>query len=64
MQVKINSDVMINFTPQGISYVLDMLANCPWKVANPLITDIMGQLKSQESPAAQENVKVNPGGEA
>jgi hypothetical protein len=48
MQVKIDGPKTITFTPQGISYVLDMLANCPWKVANPLINDIMSQLKAQE----------------
>lgn len=46
--IKINGPVSVQFTPQGISYVLDMLANCPWKIANPLISDIMTQLKSQE----------------
>lgn len=46
--MKIVGDKTIRFTPQGISYVLDMLANCPWKVANPLINDIMNQLKAQE----------------
>lgn len=39
----------ITFTDQGISYILDMLANCPWKQANPLINDIMNQLKKTES---------------
>lgn len=53
--VKINGPVSVKFTPQGISYILDMLANCPWKIANPLIADIMSQLKAQE-------VKVNESG--
>lgn len=48
MEVQIKSDVNVKFSPQGISYVLDMLANCPWKLANPLINDIMNQLKVQE----------------
>lgn len=51
MSVQINGNKTITFTPQGISYVLDMLANCPWKLANPLINDIMGQLKQQEGKA-------------
>ena len=46
--VKINGNVKVEFTPQGISYVLDMLAECPWKRANPLIMDIMNQLKTGE----------------
>lgn len=48
MQVEINGNKTITFTPQGISYILDMLAECPWKRANPLINDIMTQLKQQE----------------
>lgn len=48
-EVKINGNKKIEFSPQGISYVLDMLANCQWKMANPLINDIMAQLKVQET---------------
>jgi hypothetical protein len=48
MEVKIVGNKKIMFTPQGISYVLDVLAECPWKLANPLINDIMNQLKAQE----------------
>ena len=48
MQVQINRNVKVEFTPQGISYILDTLANCPWKIANPIIMDIMAQLKTQE----------------
>jgi hypothetical protein len=48
MEVKIEGPKTVKFTPQGISYILDMLANCPWKTANPLINDIMTQLKAQE----------------
>lgn len=44
----IKGDKTIKFTAEGIAFVLDTLANCPWKVANPLINDIMGQLKAQE----------------
>lgn len=46
--VKISGPVSVRFTPQGISYILDTLASCPWKMANPLINDIMTQLKTQE----------------
>lgn len=48
MEVKINGPKTIKFSPQGISYIMDMLATCPWKNANPLINDIMAQLKAQE----------------
>jgi hypothetical protein len=48
MQVRIVGNKTITFTAEGISYVLDMLTNCPWKVANPLINEILGQLKAQE----------------
>jgi hypothetical protein len=48
-EVKITGNKKIEFSPQGISYILDMLANCPWKTANPLIMDIMSQLKIQET---------------
>lgn len=47
-EVQIDGDKTIKFTPQGISYILDVLANCPWKQANPLINNIMAQLKKQE----------------
>lgn len=47
MQVKIDGPRTITFSPQVISYVLDTLASCPWKVANPIIMDIMGQLQAQ-----------------
>lgn len=49
MQVQIKGNKTIQFTAEGISYVLDMLANCPWKAADPLIRDIMRQLKQQEN---------------
>lgn len=51
MNVQIIGNKKIEFTAQGISYILDMLANCPWKMANPLINDIMSQLKQQEGKA-------------
>jgi hypothetical protein len=54
--VTIKGNKKIVFTPQGISYVLDMLANCPWKVANPLINDIMSQLRAQEGDNGGPNV--------
>jgi hypothetical protein len=47
-EVKLNGPKTVVFTPQGISYILDMLTNCPWRLANPLISDIMSQLKAQE----------------
>lgn len=55
MQVQIDGNKTINFTPQGISYILDMLTKCPWKMANPLITDIMSQLKAQEGGSDNED---------
>lgn len=54
MQLRIVGDKTVKFTPQGISYILDMLSNCPWKMANPLIQDIMSQLKAQEGPPPDE----------
>lgn len=54
-KVQISGNVKIEFTAQGISYVLDMLANCPWKNANTLITEIMTQLKSQETVGVKDN---------
>lgn len=58
MSVQINGNKTIIFTSQGISFVLDMLATAPapWKITNPLINDIMNQLKRQE-------LKVNSDGE-
>lgn len=53
MEVQINGNKTIKFTPQGISYILDILANCPWKHANLLINDIMTQLKAQEFPKGE-----------
>lgn len=60
MQVEINGSKAIVFTPQGISYILDMLADCPWRKANPLINDIMAQLKQQEK---ENGPKLNRSGE-
>lgn len=51
MEVKINGPKTITFTPQGVAFIMDMLAECPWKKANPLINDIMSQLKAQEGEA-------------
>lgn len=45
--IQIDGPKTIKFSPQAISYVLDTLASCPWKVANPIIMDIMSQLKAQ-----------------
>lgn len=61
-QVKIDGPKTIVFTAQGIAYVLDMLANCPWKIANPLINDIMSQLKAQEGDT--RGPELNRSGEA
>lgn len=47
MQVQIDGFRTIKFSPQAISYVLDALASCPWKMANPIIMDIMNQLQAQ-----------------
>lgn len=52
--VKIDGPKTIKLTPQGIAYILDMLAQCPWSKANPLIMDIMNQLKAQENPDGSE----------
>lgn len=47
MQVQIDGPKTITFSPQAISYVLDTLASCPWKMANSIIMDIMSQLQAQ-----------------
>lgn len=48
MQIQINGNKNIVFTPKGIAYVLDLLSNQPFKEVNGLIGDILGQLKEQE----------------
>lgn len=53
-EVKISGPVNLIFQPQAIAYVLDMLANCPFKMANPIISDIMVQLKIQETKNEQK----------
>ena len=46
--MKINGNKKIEFTPQGISYVLDALTLRPFREVHVLIGDIMNQLKLQE----------------
>lgn len=54
MQIKLDGDRTVKFTPRAIAYVLDILAGQPFKDVNALITDILTQLKQQETPAAPE----------
>lgn len=46
--MKIVGNKKIEFTAQGIAFVLDMLAEKPFKDVHQIIGDIMGQLTAQE----------------
>lgn len=60
-EVTINGNKTIVFTPQGISFILDMLASAPapWKTTNPLINDIMGQLRRQQESVGDKKVDTD-----
>lgn len=52
MQIKLDGNRKIEFTPKGISFILDILSQRPFSEVNGLINDILTQLKAQESGTA------------
>lgn len=46
--MKIIGDKTLVLKDTHVAYILDVLSNCAWKMANPIISDIMNQLKESE----------------
>lgn len=59
-EIKIDGPRAIMFQPQQLALVLDLLANAPFKHANPVIQSIMGQLQAFNTAQEQVNETVPP----
>jgi hypothetical protein len=61
MEVALNDSSTLKLPARAVAYILDVLATQPFKDVNPLINDILSQLKSQEKRNESENVTASAG---
>lgn len=59
-EIKIDGPRTIVFQPQQIALVLDLLANAPFKVSNPVIQSIMGQLQAFNMTQEKSDETIPP----
>jgi hypothetical protein len=52
----------VELDDQEWQQVINLIAQAPWTVANPLLMKIGNQLRTQTPPAGQQNIRLNADG--